>query len=321
MYLENKVPALTLHIPAAWNSKDNEGRFEDNGKTSQSNPGKVANKLHKTFSEQIKEETLVQIETCRHLGAKLEVHDGFKKRNDSVAKSQYLIAFSWGNGEAPSKGGTLDTWNKCEGKKLHIPLSSLEKLTNPNTCQDPCSSVEGRKIPTSHVPCTSVALNSAEMCGSAATTHAELCQLRNLNQSTCSSSNSKELPPTAANFPPLEYTSKLESLDSGVGSLDSGVGSLDSGVGSLDSGLGSLDALDSGVGSLDHFESMVSVERTQSQHKCCEGQNKRRRSESADILDNSDVECDGIKAKHTIQSLSKKRKVSDFAKHALNYTK
>lgn len=286
LYLENKVATLTLHIPAAWKSVGNEVRFEDNGKRSQSNPGKVANKLHKTFSEKIKEETLLQIETCRYLGARLEVHDGFKKRNDSVAKSQYLIAFSWGSGEAPSKGGTLDTWSKCAGKRLHIPLSSLEKLTKPKTHPDPCSSVEACGMP---VSCTPAVQTSAEMCGSIATTHAEPSQFQKLSQSTCTSV-SEEMPAsysTAANFSgvPSEYTSGTESLDSGVGS----------------------------------FEMPTSVERTQTQHKCCEGQNKRKRSESPDILDNnSDVECDGIKVKHTVKSLSKRPKLSDFAKDALN---
>lgn len=118
---------MTLHIPAAWESTSAGCRFADNGKPSQSNPGRVANKLHKSFSERIKEDTLQQIDSCCYLGAKLQIHDGFKKRNDYVAQSEYLIAFSWSEGDEPTKGGTLDTWTKCIRRKLHVPLSSLEK--------------------------------------------------------------------------------------------------------------------------------------------------------------------------------------------------
>lgn len=130
MFLQEKAAALTLHIPAAWESTNDGCRFADNGKPSQSNPGRVANKLHKSFSERIEENTLQQIDSCRYLGAKLQIHDGFKKRNDYVALSEHLIAFSWSEGEEPTKGGTLDTWSKCSRRKLHIPLSSLEKQTS-----------------------------------------------------------------------------------------------------------------------------------------------------------------------------------------------
>ena len=286
LYLEAKAAALTLHIPAVWESTGDSGRFKDNGKPSQSNPGKVANKLHKVFSEKIKEETLKQIESCRYLGAQLKVHDGFKKRNDIVAKSPYLIAFSWGKGDSPTKGGTLDTWSKCTGKKVHIPLSSLEESTTACPYQESLSSVKICTIPkVNEEPCTPESLNSAEICSSLPATHAELCQPQTLG------SQSKELPPSSSGtvkFPLSEYNLGSESLDSGVGSFDS-------------------------------CDNSMSREGTHAQHRHHEGQSKRKRSESADTLEDSDIECDGgVQAKYsTSRSVSKKLKLSDFVEQVL----
>ena len=36
------------------------------------------------------------------------------------------MAFTWGRGDTPKEGGTLDTWTKCKGVKVHIPLDSLQ---------------------------------------------------------------------------------------------------------------------------------------------------------------------------------------------------
>ena len=277
LFLQRKAAALTLHIPATWKSTGSGPRFVDNGKPSQSNPGKVANKLHKTFSEKIDEDTFEQIESSRRLGGKLDVHDGFKKRNDHIAKSQYLIAFSWSDGEEPTKGGTLDTWSKCTGNKLHIPLSSV--VNSPlKTFQEPSSSTE--------------LLDSVEVCKSLPTTHAE--PISPPNQT---SHISEEVSPSGATVmetPPCEYNSNIGSIDSGIGSIDSGVGSLDT--------------------------SQSSSKLGKKPRRRGEGQNKRKRSESADISDHSDIECDGV-AKEKIErvhlSVSKKIKVSEFAKQVL----
>ena len=42
-----------------------------------------------------------------------------------VAKSDYLIAFTWNKGNVPKDGGTLNTWNKCKNNKIHISLLTL----------------------------------------------------------------------------------------------------------------------------------------------------------------------------------------------------
>ena len=134
LFVLGEVPSLTLHLPAKWDKSSDRPHFHDNGsEDSRKNPGRVANKLHREFSEKIGTNTLQQIEIATSLGAKLEDHNGFTKRNAKVATSDYLLAFTWGEGEEPKKGGgTHNTWKMCKGKKLHIPLSSLaQPLTSP----------------------------------------------------------------------------------------------------------------------------------------------------------------------------------------------
>ena len=57
-------------------------------------------------------------------GAYVEIQKGFHSRNNFVAKSEYMLAFSWGQDE-PNDGGTKYTWDKGIGKKYHINLNNL----------------------------------------------------------------------------------------------------------------------------------------------------------------------------------------------------
>lgn len=76
-----------------------------------------------------------------------EAGDAFHGRNSLVAQSQHLIAFTFGGARSvsftsdpsvgalstllsspsnqPCPGGTADTWNKCHGNRIHIPLDHL----------------------------------------------------------------------------------------------------------------------------------------------------------------------------------------------------
>ena len=125
LYTLGDVNKLTLHLPARWETNK---YFEkvNASKSSWKSPGQSANELHKRFSKAIGEDTLGHIETAFVMGAKRFVYDGFQQRNTEVAKSPFLVAFTWGEGSEPKKGGTLDTWQKCAGRKVHIPLQSLE---------------------------------------------------------------------------------------------------------------------------------------------------------------------------------------------------
>ena len=59
------------------------------------------------------------------VGAKLFAHNGFHERNSHVATSDYLLAFTWGSGDVPMEGGTMDTWKKSRGRKCHVSLQSF----------------------------------------------------------------------------------------------------------------------------------------------------------------------------------------------------
>lgn len=48
-------------------------------------------------------------------------------RNAKVARdATSMLAYTFGDGEQPAKGGTLDTWNAFgAGDRAHIPLTEL----------------------------------------------------------------------------------------------------------------------------------------------------------------------------------------------------
>jgi len=119
---------LQLYLPCEW---DGEARtFVDDGTRNwRTNPGGTANSYHRRFSDRMGKETLHGIDSAFNLGATKQVIPGFKARNAGPASSDYLLAFTWGEGDVPKDGGTKDTWDKAhqfEGTRLHIPLISLK---------------------------------------------------------------------------------------------------------------------------------------------------------------------------------------------------
>ena len=125
LYVQERVQSLNLHLPAKWVEEPHPHFHEADGANWKTNPGKVSNAYHRQFSEKIKEDTLQEIQMAFYMGATHKVHDGFKQRNSYVALSEYLIAFTWGEGDVPKNGGTHDTWTKCKNRKIHIPLRTL----------------------------------------------------------------------------------------------------------------------------------------------------------------------------------------------------
>ena len=125
LYLADEVGGLTLHLPTRL-CTHGQTQFYDNGsKDWKTNPGCTANKLHKEFSKKLDEDTLQHLTLAETVGAKLCVHSGFHERNTYVAASDYLLAFTWGSGDVPMEGGTMDTWKKCGGVKYHVSLESF----------------------------------------------------------------------------------------------------------------------------------------------------------------------------------------------------
>lgn len=128
LFLFGHAGAITLYLPAPFVN----GRFMDNGFKS---AGGAANYYHKLFSQVIDRNTLGQIDevinrawsqnngtieiSCEPAGPGI---GGMFARNSKVAKSEQMIAYTFGEGSQPADGGTLDTWNKCTGIKTHVSL-------------------------------------------------------------------------------------------------------------------------------------------------------------------------------------------------------
>lgn len=131
LFLCNHAGALSLHLPAPFVN----GQFVDSGYKS---AGGAANYYHKLFSLVIQRDTMGQIAealnrafaqgdgksefTCEPASPGI---GGMFARNNKVAESEEMLAYTFGPGDVPADGGTLDTWNKCKGKKTHITLPDL----------------------------------------------------------------------------------------------------------------------------------------------------------------------------------------------------
>lgn len=121
LFLSGHAARLTLHLPAPFAS----GRFIGNHGSS----GSAANYYHGRFSEIIGQGTLFQIAeatVAENVDGSFEPattgYSGMFARNNKVAKATHMLAYTFGTGDVPADGGTADTWNKCTGKRVHVPL-------------------------------------------------------------------------------------------------------------------------------------------------------------------------------------------------------
>ena len=94
--------------------------------------GSILNDLHSRFSAKTGLQSITDIICCKALGAVVNSDfKSFHKRNLQVAKSDYMIAYTWGSTNVPKPGGTKDTWDHCKSKhKVHVPLSTLSNVNN-----------------------------------------------------------------------------------------------------------------------------------------------------------------------------------------------
>lgn len=131
LFLDKKVPGLRLFMPAEWE----DGSYHDNGnKDAYENPGGTANYYHKLFQQATNINSLSDILIAKAHGAELiPVLRGFFARNALVAKSDFLLACTFGDGRMVKDGGTADTVRKYldrvrrEGifdKSFHYDLNS-----------------------------------------------------------------------------------------------------------------------------------------------------------------------------------------------------
>lgn len=110
LFLERKVPNLRIFMPCEWDG----GQFKDNGVDDwKTNPGKIANQYHNLFQRKTGINSLSDIQVAKGLGAELiAVNKGFHARNALVAKSDFLLACTFGDKETVKDGGTADTVQK-----------------------------------------------------------------------------------------------------------------------------------------------------------------------------------------------------------------
>ena len=125
LYLDQVLKCkLILYLPCKF--KDNKGE----GKV-----GETMNYYHERFTKKIKSDSLEEISLAIKRGAVVGCDEGteggFHYRNGFVAKSDYIIAYTFNNGkDNPKDGGTLDTWNKALafGNTTHRIHTSLYTL-------------------------------------------------------------------------------------------------------------------------------------------------------------------------------------------------
>lgn len=129
LFLEDFIKKAILHLPAKWDSInkkyiENNDKYWDTGLTS--------NKLHYAFSNKTKKHSLNEIDQAIKKGIQIiDTYSNFHKRNTEVAKSDYLIAFTFSDDNQPNDGGTQNTWIKCKSKnKIHISINELNKNKN-----------------------------------------------------------------------------------------------------------------------------------------------------------------------------------------------
>lgn len=122
LYLLRRATSLTLHLPASFYRRDSETRASFLNTAD----AWAANRCHKAFSSVIEQDSLAEIELALSRGACHTVSNGFKARNLRVAQCDMLIAYTFGDGDAPKDGGTRHTWDHSTAPtKIHIPLRAI----------------------------------------------------------------------------------------------------------------------------------------------------------------------------------------------------
>jgi hypothetical protein len=93
---------LTLHLPCPLIFRNGEHVYHDNGLSDwRANPARSSNRYHKEFSAEIGRNSLRELHDATIGGANVHVHNGFFMRNSEIARSDVLIAFTWGLGDVP----------------------------------------------------------------------------------------------------------------------------------------------------------------------------------------------------------------------------
>ena len=99
-FLGGKLAALKLFAPAPW-----DGRQFRSTPEIQFNPGTTSNRYHQAFSRTVGIDSLAELAEAIRRGAVLEVHPGFHRRNDMVARhATHMIALTFGTASKAAFG-------------------------------------------------------------------------------------------------------------------------------------------------------------------------------------------------------------------------
>jgi hypothetical protein len=115
LFLDKKAPHLRLFLPDLWDN----GSYHDTGeKDPYKNPGGTANYYHGLFQKATGINSLSDIQIAQAHGAELIDRNrqgkplGFHARNALVAKSDFILACTFGDKNMLKDGGTADTIRK-----------------------------------------------------------------------------------------------------------------------------------------------------------------------------------------------------------------
>lgn len=125
LFLLGHASALRLHLPAPFATCD---AFAGGYGTA----GGAANFYHQTFSKTTGKMSVREIATACHKGATFTAQpegpgmSAFFARNKLVAaEATACFAYTWGDGQEPTDGGTKNTWGQIKGNRVHVALGGL----------------------------------------------------------------------------------------------------------------------------------------------------------------------------------------------------
>lgn len=120
---------LDLYLPCRWDASAR--RFAETG--ARGDPGGIMNFYHRRFWAAVGADPFADLEDALALGAVIRQDSGgFRDRNAGVARGvDYLVAYTWGQGDEPEDGGTAHTWGLSkvlspDAVRVHVPLSDLK---------------------------------------------------------------------------------------------------------------------------------------------------------------------------------------------------
>jgi len=128
LFLKEHAEELLLHLPSEFGPHGFRPVPEAPDTRKAAN---AANRYHSMFSAAIRHDSLGDIQQALEFeGAESTVSAGFHARNRRIAQdAQILIAYTWGEQDFPTDGGTRHTWTCSklpEERKIHVCLADLD---------------------------------------------------------------------------------------------------------------------------------------------------------------------------------------------------